>query len=115
MIFGKIDPVLSKATQDSLFNPTPEYITGSYVTAYADHYLLGANKVNFRVLYGNCSFKDGEVIEFKTVHADNVYLSGSAIETWGTDDSVILDTIATQQGTSVIEVVSGSSQVGAAI
>lgn len=108
MIFGKINPVLSMATQDTLFNPSPEFITGSYVTAVANNYSLGANQVNFRVMYGNCTFESGSVVKFDVIHADNVVLSGSTIATWGEDDSVILDAIATAQGTSVVEVVSGS-------
>lgn len=110
MIFGKISPVLSLATQDTLFNPAPEFVTGSYMTAVADNYPLGANRVNFRVSYGNCKFESGSVVSFKVVHSDNVLLSGSAIETWGTDDSVILNAIATQQGTTVTQIVTGSVQ-----
>jgi len=109
MIFGKISPVLSIATQDSLFNPSPEFITGSYITAVANNYSLGANQVNFRVSYGNCEFESGSVVKFNVVHQDNVVLSGSTITTWGEDDSVILDAIADEQGTSVITVVSGST------
>lgn len=109
MIFGKISPVLSIATQDSLFNPSPEFITGSYITAVANNYSLGANQVNFRVSYGNCEFESGSVVKFNVVHQDNVVLSGSTITTWGEDDSVILDAIADEQGTSVITVVSGSA------
>jgi hypothetical protein len=108
MIFGQINPVLSIATQDALFNPSPEFITGSYIMAVANQYPLGANQVNFRVSYGNCTIEDGVVTNFDTIHSDNVILSGSSIETWGTDDSVILELIATQQGTSVVEIVSGS-------
>ena len=109
MIFGKINPVLSLATQDTLFNPAPEFVTGSYMTAVANQYPLGANQVNFRVSYGNCTFDEaGAVVKFDTVHADNVVLSGSTISTWGEDDSVILNAIAAEQGTTVIEVVSGS-------
>ena len=107
MIFGKISPVLSIATQDSLFNPSPEFITGSYVTAVANNYSLGTNQVNFRVSYGNCEFESGSVVKFNVVHQDNVVLSGNTIATWGEDDSVILDAIADEQGTSVIAVVSG--------
>lgn len=109
MIFGKISPVLSIATQDSLFNPSPEFITGSYVTAVANNYSLGTNQVNFRVSYGNCEFESGSVVKFNVVHQDNVVLSGNTIATWGEDDSVILDAIADEQGTSVIAVVSGSA------
>ena len=109
MIFGKISPVLSIATQDSLFNPSPEFITGSYVTAVANNYSLGTNQVNFRVSYGNGEFESGSVVKFNVVHQDNVVLSGNTIATWGEDDSVILDAIADEQGTSVIAVVSGSA------
>lgn len=108
MIFGKIDPVLSLATQDTLFNPAPEFLTGSYIMAIANQYILGANQVDFRVSYGNCKFDSGSVVEFKAVYSDNVILSGSVISTWGEDDSVILEAIANKQGTTVVEVVSGS-------
>lgn len=108
MIFGQISPVISIAQQSSLFNPTPDFITGSYITAVANQYALGANQVNFRVYYGNCTIESGSVVEFKTIYADNVTLSGSAIETWGTDDSIILNAIAEAQGTEVVSVVSGS-------
>jgi len=109
MIFGQINPVLSLATQDTLFNPSPEFVTGSYMTAVANNYPLGANQVNFRVSYGNCEFESGSVVKFNVVHQDNVILSGSTITTWGEDDSVILDAIATEQGTTVVAVVSGSA------
>ena len=109
MIFGKISPVLSIATQDSLFNPSPEFITGSYMTAVANQYALGTNQVNFRVSYGNCTFESGSVVKFNVVHSDNVVLSGESIATWGEDDSVILDAIADAQGTTIISVVSGST------
>jgi hypothetical protein len=92
-----------------LFNPSPEFITGSYITAVANNYALGANQVNFRVSYGNCEFESGSVVKFNVVHQDNVVLSGSTITTWGEDDSVILDAIADEQGTSVITIVSGSA------
>ena len=110
MIFGQINPVISIATQDGLFNPSPDFITGSYLTAVANQYPLGANQVNFRVFYGNVTFgEDGSVTSFKSVYADNVVLSGSTITTWGQDDSVILNAIAQNQGTSVVAVVSGSA------
>jgi hypothetical protein len=109
MIFGQINPVISIATQDTLFNPSPEFITGSYITAVANQYPLGANVVNFRVSYGNCTFESGSVVGFQTIHSDNVVLSGSTIATWGEDDSVILDAIAEAQGTTVVAIVSGSA------
>jgi len=113
MIFAQIDPVLSMVKQDTLFNPTPEFVTGSYMTAVANQYALGANQVNFRVAYGNCEFdENGDVTNFQAIHMDNIILSGEDIESWGTDDSIILDIIAEKQGTEVVNVVSGSYNNG---
>ena len=109
MIFGQISPVISLAQQTDLFDQTTSYITGSYITAVANQYPLGANSVNFRVMYGNCTFESGSVVTFQTVYATNVVLSGSTITTWGEDDSVILDALANEQGTNVIAIVSGST------
>jgi len=109
MIFGQINPVISLASQSDLFDQTTSYVTGSYMTAVANQYALGTNQVNFRVMYGNCTFESGSVTSFQTVYATNLVLSGSTITTWGEDDSVILDAIATAQGTNVVAVVSGST------
>ena len=108
MIFGQIDPVIALAQQTDLFDQTTNYVTGSYVTAVANQYALGTNQVNFRVMYGNCTFESGSVTNFQTVYATNIVLSGSTITTWGEDDSIILDAIAAEQGTSIVSIVSGS-------
>ena len=109
MIFGQIDPKAVVVVQQTPFGGTQ--VTGSYMTALARPYALGANIVNFQVIYGNCTFDSGsgEVIGFQQIFSDNVVLSGSTITTWGENDSVILDAIATQQGTTVVAVVSGSN------
>jgi hypothetical protein len=108
MIFAKIDPVLSLAQQTELFNPTPEFITGSHMTAVAQQYPLGANQATFRVLYGTPIIEEGSVVKFDVIYGDSIILSQAEIETWGTDDSVILDIIALKQGTSIVEIISGS-------
>jgi hypothetical protein len=108
MIFAQINPPLSIIRQDTLFNPTPEYITGSYLTAIANQYILGANKVNFRITYGECIFDGDTIVEFKNIHSDNVELLEEDIEDWGTDDSVILNKIAEKQGTVVTTIITSS-------
>ena len=82
------------------------------MTAVANQYALGAHQVNFRVMYGECIFESGSVVDFQVIHADNVVLSGSAVENWGTDDSVVLEAIAAEQGTTVDAIVSGSMKNG---
>ena len=109
MIFGKINPEATVVQQTTPFGGTT--IKGAYMTAVARPYVLGANQVNFQVVYGNCTFDtgSGEVTNFQQIFSDNIVLSGSVISTWGEDDAVILDAIATQQGTTVTEIVSGSN------
>jgi hypothetical protein len=109
MIFGKIDPVAVAVSQQA--DPfTPSTVTGSYMTGIARPYYLGTNTVNFQVAYGNCIFNEsGSVIGFETIFNGNAQLSGSVIADWGSDDSTILNALAAQQGTTVVEVVSGSN------
>ena len=107
MIFGKISPVASVVKQTSPFEQTT--VTGSYMTALARPYALGSNQVNFQVIYGECTFESGSVVSFQQIFSDNIVLSGSAISTWGENDAVILNAIASSEGTSVTQVVSGSN------
>ena len=104
MIFGKIDPVATMITQANPFNNTT--VTGSYICAVARPYALGSNAVNFQVSYGELTFDEsGSAVSFQTVFNGNQYLSGSAITSWGIDDSVMLHEIATIQGTTVTDIV----------
>jgi len=108
-IFGQINPKITLVEQTNIFSSTPSYITGSYMTAFAHNYVLGANEVNFRIMYGNCTFDAaGNVTEFATIHTDSTTLSGEVISTWGEDDGIILEAIAEKQGTTVTNIVSGS-------
>ena len=108
-IFGQINPNITLVEQTNIFSSTPNYITGSYITAFAHNYVLGANEVNFRVIYGNCTFDTANnVTDFATIYTDSTTLSGEVISTWGEDDSIILKAIAKKQGTTVTNIVSGS-------
>jgi hypothetical protein len=109
MIFGKINPVAEIANPQT--NPfTPTTVTGSYITGIARPYYLGSNVVEFQVSYGDCVFDEsGSVTGFNTVFNTSTQLSGSAIADWGTDDSSILTALAEQQGTTIVEIVSGSN------
>jgi hypothetical protein len=109
MIFGKINPVAVAVSQQN--DPfTQSTVTGSYMTAIARPYYLGANEVNFQVAYGNCVFNEsGSIVGFNTIFNGGAQLSGSVIADWGSDDSTILLALAAQQGTSITEIVSGSN------
>jgi hypothetical protein len=106
MIIAKINPALTIATQQNLFNSTVEYITGSYMAATANQYALGADKVNFRIAYGNCQFDEtGKAISFTPIHSEGIQLEQADIENWGTDDAVIYEVIADKKGIEVVETV----------
>jgi signal peptidase I len=110
MIFGRIDPAATIYVQSDPFNPTT--VTGSYIAAVARPYVLGTNSVNFQVAYGDCIFDEaGEIIQFNNIFNSNATLSGLDIETWGTDDTVVLGEIAQQQGTQVLEYYSSSINI----
>jgi len=108
LLFGKISPVLSVPQQTNQFSQNITFLTADYMAAIADPYPLGATQVNFSVLYGNCQFNEsGEIIGFTTISRSGINLSGSVIQSWGVDDKVILNAIASSQGTSVV-----STQIG---
>ena len=111
MIFGKINPVATIVTKSTPFAQTT--VTGSYITAIANPYVLGSDTVKFQVYYGDCTFDtgSGEVAKFKTIYKAPFEVSESAIENWGTNDAEVLTAIATLQGTTVEEIVSGSIKI----
>jgi hypothetical protein len=107
MIFGKINPVASVAVQNGPFATTT--ITGSYMAAIARPYVLGADKVDFQVTYGEVTLNEsGSVVNYNSVFNTSIVLSGSVISSWGTDDVAMLSIIADEVGTTVERVVSGS-------
>jgi len=111
MIFGKINPVATIVTKSRPFQQTT--VTGSYIAAAADPYVLGNDKVSFQIYYGNCTFDTGSgaVTKFNRVYSERVIVSGSIIDSWGTDDTALLSAIATLQGTTVTEFKSGNARL----
>ena len=107
MIFGKINPVAEIVLQNGPFASTT--VTGSYMTAIARPYVLGADKVDFQVTYGEVTLNEsGSVINYNSVFNTSIVLSGSVISSWCTNDAAMLSTIANEVGTNVESVVSGS-------
>lgn len=104
MLFGKIDPVAQIVKQTSPFNQ--QTVDAEWITALARPYALGAEQVNFQVSYGNfVKDETGKITGFNNLFNDNIVLSGSIITSWGTNDAVILDALAEQQGTNVTETI----------
>jgi hypothetical protein len=109
MIYAKINPVLSMARQSGHFNPDITYVTASLMMASATPYNLGAEKVQFRVSFGEIlSNQGGDRQRFEAVHMENIELTSDELQDWGTDDSIVLEIIADKKGTTIVEIQSGS-------
>lgn len=107
MIFAQIDPVATSVRQNGPFSTTT--VTGSYMTATARPYILGETPVRFEVQFGDVVLDANQsVTDFKQVLSTQVTLTAAQLANWGTDDAVVLRTIATQVSTTVKEIVSGS-------
>jgi hypothetical protein len=102
MIFAKITPEAIKPIHQNPF--TINQVTGSYMMATATPYNLGASLVNFSISYGNIEFNEfGSPTKFTSVLESSIDLSGSDLNGWGTDDTVILSILATREGTTATE------------
>ena len=102
VLIGKISPVAQYYNNSNPFSPTST--SAAYMMASATPYVLGTNSVTFTIYYGNCTF-DGSnnVISFATVVRESVTVSGAVIDTWGVDDSIMLNELAVLQGTTITE------------
>ena len=77
---------------------------------------MGSTESEFIVYWGEPEFEtveeNGEQIEkivaFKRIAEQNVVLTGSAIENWGTEDSEILYAVAAKLGTTVSQIVTAN-------
>ena len=107
MIFGKINPPATTVHQVTPFSSTTQ--TADLMIAIARPYCLGSTKVRFEVIFGNGDISGDTVTNFVSVVDSGVILGKSSIESWGFDDSVILGEIATEMGTSIVQILTGST------
>lgn len=107
MLYGKINPPASSTQQVTPFSAITQ--TADLMAVIARPYPLGATKVNFEVVFGNGEISGNTVTNFRSILNLNTTLGKSKLVTWGLDDSVILNEIATQMGTNVIEVLTGTT------
>jgi len=93
MLYGKITPTAKIAKQSNSIDAT--ILEALYICAFARPYGLGVDKVNFEVILGNIvNDAQGNPQKFDRLSTTNVVLEGEDLNTWGNDDTVILDTIA---------------------
>jgi hypothetical protein len=106
MLFAKINPVAQIPEMESPF--AYDVKTANYLTAVASPYRLGAEEVNFSLIYGTATFNEqGEMETFTRLLGGSITLGAPYIQEWGLDDSVILGTICDQVGTEAIEFIEG--------
>jgi hypothetical protein len=102
MLLGKLSPVATKTYQITAFQT--ETVTGEYMSAKADRFVIGGGEVEFEVRFGNLVLKeDGTPDHFDIIMRDYVKLTNEELATWGTDDSVALDLIAAKLGTTITD------------
>jgi hypothetical protein len=106
MLLAKINPPAITVRQGSPFEE-PTQVLGDLMRVIAERYELGSNKVRFQVSFGYIEQPAQETIDskpiFRVIHFDSVVLEGEDIETWGEDDTVIMELIASKFNTQVVE------------
>lgn len=105
MFLAKINPAAITVRQTNPFE-TPVQVLGDHMRVVAERYELGSNRVRFQVSFGylaqpgsegNTSFKPN----YNVIHFDSVILEGTDIESWGQDDTVIIQIIAGKFNTTI--------------
>lgn len=117
MLLAKISPAATFTSQENPF-AQPTTITAEYLTAAARPYVAGAAQTNFEVIFGSyvpavagveasegVDAVQAKPAQFVRIQSSGVVLSAEELASWGTDDSVLLDAIASKLGTSVAETV----------
>ena len=99
MLLGKLQNKATKVFQVSAFETKTE--TADYMVVKAD-FTIGASKVKFDVRFGNIIEENGSE-RFDILLRDNIFLTNEELSSWGTDDSVVLDLIASKFNNTIIE------------
>jgi hypothetical protein len=112
MIVAKISPAATKIIQTSPFAHTT--LTGEYMVVSVTKYVIGSmtgthNDENiFEIKFGNIKHeKNPDGTDSKpmldTVISQRLKLTTPQVESWGHDDSVLIDIIAEHLGLTVVE------------
>lgn len=101
MLFAKVSPQAQVISQTTPFSSVTRNV--EYMSAIARPYALGAESVNFEVLFGDVTFDENESpVTFQNVITYNVTLDSSQLSGWGVDDSYVLSQLASVLETSVV-------------
>jgi len=76
---------------------TQTVVSGSYMTANAQDYVLGQPETKFYFKIGDVTTNEsGSITEFKPFIREYVTLTSEELANWGTDDFAALEAIATK-------------------
>jgi hypothetical protein len=104
MLIAKINPPAIKVVESTPF--TSSTINLEFMTAIARPYIPGSNPTNFQLQFGNVNLdENGQAISFNDQTSSQLTMTSEELVTWGTNDDVLLELIATKLGVSVLEIV----------
>jgi hypothetical protein len=95
MILVKLTEPVTKAYSGP--GLTQIVVSGSYLTANAQDYVLGQSNTRFYFKIGDVTTNDsGSITEFKPFIREHINLTSEELAGWGTDDFAALEAIATK-------------------
>jgi hypothetical protein len=102
MIIAKLNPGISVTNQNSPFE-SPVAVTYDWMTTVVQRYIPGASNYNVNLVYGTVTMDGTGTIptKFKRVGAAPVELTAEEISTWGTNDTVLLEIVATKTNLTI--------------
>lgn len=103
MLYAKINPPAGIIDKNALFSGVIKEL--DYMTATVRPYFIGGHKFTFEVSFGNVTYDAENNPRFVKVDSKQIIMTSNELSTWGTDDTVALELIATKLGTSVVEVI----------
>jgi len=102
MIIAKLNPGISVTIQNSPFE-SPVTTTYDWMTAVIQRYIPGASNYRVNLVYGTVGMDEAETspISFSRVDSSPVELAAEEISTWGTNDVVLLQILASKLGLTI--------------
>jgi hypothetical protein len=101
MLFAEINPPAQVSKQTSPFQSTT--IQCNHFTCFSDRYDLNPTEMTFFVVFGQLEQKNG-LKYFKKSYGEKVTLTSNDLANWGTDDSVILQKIASRYSVNIVKI-----------
>jgi hypothetical protein len=97
MIIAKLNPGISVINQNSPFE-SPVTTTYNWMSAIVQRYIPGAANYSVKLVYGTVTMDEADALPmiFRNVGGSLVELTAEEISTWGTNDVVLLEILATK-------------------